>query len=135
MELNKSIYSTFMEFKYESSSLPNEWAIEKTNITYFIFILPTLTLGPKFAPFLSTPEDIDYIYEILAQFWWWINHVFPQGYKKGVTNSVSTKKLTSCGSQLYGSSCCFLFTPTPRYQDHILLIQWYELYLHAIIFL
>ena len=41
--------------------------LKKTNITYFVFTLPTLTLGTKLAPFLFTTEDIDYIYEILAQ--------------------------------------------------------------------
>ena len=55
-----------MEFKYESLSPSNKLALEEKNITYFILILPTLTLGPTIAPFLFPPDDIDNMSKILA---------------------------------------------------------------------
>ena len=42
--------------------------LNKQTLKTFVFILPTFTLVPKLAPFLVTPEDIDYIYKILAEF-------------------------------------------------------------------
>ena len=70
---------------WELALLMNE-LLKKQTLYTFIFILPTLTLGPKFAPFLFTPEDIQYKSEILSQFWLWINHLFPQGCKLWVKN-------------------------------------------------
>ena len=40
--------------------------LKKQTLHTFVLILPTLTLGPKLALFLFTPEDIDYISEILT---------------------------------------------------------------------
>ena len=42
--------------------------LKKYSLYDFILNLPNLTLGPKLAPFSFTPEDINYISEILAQF-------------------------------------------------------------------
>ena len=65
-ELNRTVYnSTFIEFKYESSSPLNNKLLKEEKI---VFILPNWTLEPKSASFLFTPENIDYIHEILAQF-------------------------------------------------------------------
>ena len=53
----------------------------------FIFILPTFTLEPMFAPFLFTPEESDYISEILAQI------CFLKATKYGSTVKYQTKIL------------------------------------------
>ena len=67
--LDEAVYITFIEFKYRALAiLMNELLKEEKTLHSFIFILPNFTLGPKFAPFLFTPEDIDYISEIIARF-------------------------------------------------------------------
>ena len=68
LELNRAVYSTFIRFNYESSSPLNNKLNEEKKKTRCAFILPNLTLEQKFANFLFTPKDIDYIYEILDQF-------------------------------------------------------------------
>ena len=47
---------------------PNEGALKKQTLNFFVFILPTSTLGPQLAHFLFTHKEIDYIAGTLAQF-------------------------------------------------------------------